>query len=146
MRNLTDVRETAKRCGNVWFSAESMRYHNSRISESLTRVGRDGSVWFISSERDTSPYQAPQPRLYTVRKASVSYTPCRWDARELFRSWSHFGEYGERVSRSENPELADDPSPVWGISFTIDTVGEFQGHATSKEAYRAMVRAMREGN
>ena len=138
MRNLADVRETAKRCGNHFFDRESMRTFNSRLCESLTRLSpKDGSVWFVTSERsDDSVYGG---RRYTVRRASLEYLRLPWARRYEAPSWSWYNEYGETANPA-NLRLTQ--GYVWGMYFDIQTIGEFMEHASRIEAYKALVKAM----
>lgn len=50
-----------------WFDPDAMRFFGCRLpSESTLLIsGR----YFVSSERNETPYQPPAPRLYTIREA-----------------------------------------------------------------------------
>lgn len=144
MRNLYDVRATAERCNNKFFSRDAMRFFNARTCDSLTRVSPvDGSVWFVSSERpDDDLYGG---RRYTVRRAAVRYVPVRWEDKNQFQSWAHHDDYGMGVERWQalTDSIVDlGANPVWGVTFTIDTVGEFMEYPTRKAAYAGLVHAM----
>ena len=131
MRTMHDVRQTAIRCNNKFFNRESMRFFNTRLCESLTRVSpKDLSVWFVTSERpDDSVYGG---RRYTVRRAQVTYHAVPWEARHDLNSWSWDNEYGDKA-----PD-----GMVWAMRFSIETVGEFMEHGTRQDAYKALVRGM----
>lgn len=104
LRNLSDVRRACREVGHRFFDADSMRFFQTRLNPSLTRIGHDGRVWFVTSERFIMEY--PSRRLYTVRVA----------------------KWGKKAN--------GDP---W---IDIDTVGEFQGFETRKEAYKFLCKEL----
>lgn len=58
-RTMAEVRAANARAGYHWFSAETMRFFNSRVCGELV-----GGRYFVTSER----YDYAAPRLYTVRE------------------------------------------------------------------------------
>lgn len=63
IRNIADLKRSAKSAGSHWFDAGAMRFFNSRLLEGVYRDS-DRSGYFVSSER----YDDTEPRLYSVRK------------------------------------------------------------------------------
>ena len=122
MKTLQDVIDTAERCGSHWFDSDTMRFFNSRLCYSTAIPTSDGSVWFVSSERDGN-----DPRFYTIRRATLKYTPCTWANRHNYRSW-----VPSRVP-------TDEPI-VLGMTFDIGTAPccEFQEFASRNAAFRAL--------
>lgn len=88
LRSWRNVDEIRDRHDGHWFDADTMRFFSSRVGDTVI-----GGRYFITSERNETPYSPHEPRLYTIREAFS-------DA-------------------------------------SIDTVGEFQGYATRKQAERA---------
>jgi hypothetical protein len=67
-RTIGDVRRLNAENGQHWFEAGTMRFFSSRVPRDSTLLisGR----YFVSSERDESPYQhAGSVRAYTIREA-----------------------------------------------------------------------------
>ena len=63
---LDDIKAANRRAGKYWFSADTLRFFRSRISETVYPVAATGGALFISSER----FDESSPRLFTVRYAS----------------------------------------------------------------------------
>lgn len=130
MKTLQDVIDTAERCGSHWFDSDTMRFFNSRLCYSTATRTSDGSVWFVSSERDGN-----DPRFYTIRRATLKYTPCTWADRHNFQSWCH-------QSPTPLPGCCDEDGmpPVLGMTFGIGTAPdcEFQEFASRNAAFRAL--------
>jgi hypothetical protein len=57
---MDEIREANRRSGGHWFSRDTMRFFNSRVSGQVI-----GGRFFVSSER----YDYNAPRLYTIREA-----------------------------------------------------------------------------
>lgn len=57
-----DMERANRRAGHHWFSPDTLRFWNGRVSGEVFA----GSL-FVSSERQTMAYSAPEPRRYTVR-------------------------------------------------------------------------------
>lgn len=62
--SISQIKSTNASNGRYFFSPNSMRFFNSRVHDTLY----SGCV-FVTSERNVTPYCAPQPRAYTVRIA-----------------------------------------------------------------------------
>lgn len=62
--SISQIKSTNASNGRYFFSPNSMRFFNSRVHDTLY----SGCV-FVTSERNDTPYCAPQPRVYTVRIA-----------------------------------------------------------------------------
>lgn len=69
--DMHDLKRVAAETGNHFFSPGAMRFFNCRVSGSLWLID-DRSGFFVTSEKDDSPYQPEQPRLYTVRRYRVT--------------------------------------------------------------------------
>lgn len=97
LRNLRDVIQLANASGNHWFEPSTMHWFRSRLCESLTRVGRDGAVYFVTSERQTNPYETDGPRLYTVRRAAVVKASDGSDRLDI----STVGDFQQHATRND---------------------------------------------
>lgn len=100
-----DIRAIVESTGSHFFDRSTMSYFSSRLLSGVYAADGDESnvgarFFFVTSERDTSPYQSPQPRLYSVRRLTLA------------------------TVRDDRPDVL------------IDTMGEFQGFATAREARR----------
>lgn len=120
IRSMRDVRYLHAAGGGHFFDADTMRFFNSRILSGV-RIGADGTVYFVTSERQSGTYGSyphpsySYPRRYTVRRAT----------RRDF-------EYIDRMAPG-TPTL---DHTIHGAD--IDTVGEFQGYDTARQAWRAI--------
>ena len=71
IESIDDLKRVAALMGNHFFSPNTMRFFNSRISSRLYPVSvREG--YFVTSERQDMPYSDPEPRQYTVRHYSIT--------------------------------------------------------------------------
>lgn len=71
--DMSNVRDHARRVGSNWFSEGSMRWFGSRIAQWGFATDDGTRVYFVSSERDTSPHPAWNgERRWSVRVADMT--------------------------------------------------------------------------
>lgn len=72
IRTTAELRKTADDLGSPYFSPDTMRFFNSRLSEQIKTQDRS-SGWFIISNQDMGGYSYDaQPREYRVVRYDVT--------------------------------------------------------------------------
>lgn len=65
--SIRDAQRANERAGQSWFSAGSMRFFSTRLSEDVFANEKSGMSYFVTSERCRGNNE---PRLYSVRSIS----------------------------------------------------------------------------
>lgn len=71
MYGVHDVQRIARACGSHFFDPAAMRFFSSRVSSFIAREN-DYAGYIVTSEQHKPLYAHPEPRMYTVRRYSVS--------------------------------------------------------------------------
>lgn len=102
--SVADLKTTADRLDNYFFTPGAMKAFNSRISDEIYPVGNDNG-YIVTSERFEDFHGNSDPRMYRVRKYSVSQF-VRWsDARLCDRlSIDTVEEFGSAVEAHRRAE------------------------------------------
>ena len=93
MNNTTQLKQLARDCGSYFFSPDTMRFFNSRVSNNVW-----GGRYFITSER----YDYNTPRRYTVREFTYSNGVLEFDTVGEFQEFPTMSQALKRISELIN--------------------------------------------
>ena len=80
---VSQIKRLNESSGRHFFSPSAMRFFNCRVHDNVY-----GGCVFVTSEKNDTPYCAPQPRVYTVRVAMADGS---------IQTYGSLGDYATRA-------------------------------------------------